>query len=405
MRRRAFSDISVLLNDLIDRLEANPASTRLLAYVDEDGFGSVLERDRFERQLEQLAQSGGIQIQRRRINGDLVIAHVRLAESAVLYDQLGRQPSRRRAADALSSLRTGGGLPEGSQALFDEIERAWARGVSRFGLSPGDAASLGQAMDLLLTLVDRASDPAARSTDFRSFSRAAGVDSKALERLSGTVTTILGRLCPNLVPRTGLDADDLLATFGISKTPQPLLVSARLSVAGARLPDFAYYGFSAEDAAQVQLTASVDYVLMIENYVSFVRHVREVNADRSALIIYTGGFPARTHLREIVRLTKAAGSAAFHWGDMDAGGLRIFRHLEDALALQGVRLRPHLMEPSVLRQRGTASKNQRRLTAGTCAESAIAELWEAVAEHGLSYEQESLAPVRPLLESQKMESI
>jgi hypothetical protein len=398
MSRRAFSEIPALLNDLIDRLEAKPGSTRLFAYIDEEGFGSVVERDRFERQLEQVAQMGGIQIQRRRINGDMVIAHVRLADPTAVYEQLGRQPGKRRAADALSSLRTRANLPEGSQALFDEIESAWARGVSRLGLSPGDADSLGQAMDLLLALVDRARDVSARSIDFRSFSRRAGVDSKGLERLSGTVTAMLAQLRPDLLPSTALDADDLLATFGISRTPQPFLLSAPLRLSGERLPDLAYYGFPPDEAAQVELAASVDYVLTIENYVSFVRHVREVNADRSALVIYTGGFPARAHLRHIVRLTRAAAASTFHWGDMDAGGVRIFRHLEDALAVQGVSLRPHLMELSVLREQGKTSKNQRRLAAGACAGSAIAALWDAVAEHGLSYEQESLAPVRPELE-------
>jgi hypothetical protein len=399
MSRRAFSDISALLNDLIDRLEAKPGSTRLLAYIDEESFASVAERDRFERQLEEVERNGGIHIERRRIEGDLVIAHVRLTDPTMLYEQLGRQPGKRRAADALASLRARADLPAGSQALFDEIEAAWARGVSRLGLAPGDAASLEQGMELLLALLDRACDPAARSTDFRSFSCQAGADSKALDRLSGTLAALMGRLRADLVPSTSLDADDLLATFGISRTPQPLLVSGPMSVAGQRLPDLAYHGFPPEEAALVQLAARVDYVLTIENYVSFVRHVREVNADRSALVLYTGGFPARTHLREIVRLTKAAAVPAFHWGDMDAGGVRIFRQLEEALAAQGVPLRPHLMDPCLLREHGTASKSQRRLAPGACPDSAIAELWDAVAGHGLGYEQESLAPARPKLES------
>lgn len=398
MSRRAFSDLSALLNDLIDRLEAKPGSTRLLAYIDEAGFASVAERDSFERQLKMVEENGGVVIQRRRLDGDVVIVHVRLADPTVLYEHLGREPGKQRAADALSALRRRAELPEGSQALFDEIEAAWARGVSRFGVSPGDAASLAQSMDLLLAVVERASDPSARTTDFRSFSREAGVDSKALERLSATLAALIGRLRPDLVPSSGLDADDLLATFGISRTPQPLLVSGPLSVAGQRLPDLAYHGFPSEEAGLVELAAPIDYVLTIENYVSFVRHVREVNADRSGLVMYTGGFPARTHLREIVRLTRAAAAPAFHWGDLDAGGVRIFRHLEEALVAEGVTLRPHLMDPSLLRTHGTASKNQRRLAPGACPGSAIAAVWDAVAEHGLGYEQESLMPGRPTLE-------
>lgn len=44
------------------------------------------------------------------------------------------------------------------------------------------------------------------------------------------------------------------------------------------------------EAAHLNLARPVSYVLTIENYVSFARHVREQNADRHALIIYTSGF-------------------------------------------------------------------------------------------------------------------
>lgn len=395
MRRRAFSNVSDLLNDLIDRLESKPGSTRLLAYIDEEGFDSVLERDRFERQLEKVERIGGIHIQRRSVDGDQVIAHVRLADPKVLYREVGRQPGKLRAANALSDLRRRKELPDGSQAVLDEIEAAWARGVGRFRIQPGDAASLEQGIDLLLALVDRARDPSARSTDFRSFSRRAGADSKALERLSGTVAGLLTRLHPDLVTPTGLDPDDLLATFGISKTPQPLLISAPLKIAERALPGLSYYGFPPEEAAQVQLAAHVDYVLTIENYVSFVRHVREVNLDRSGLIMYTGGFPARSHLSQIVRIAKATDAPIFHWGDMDAGGVRIFRHLEEALAVEGLALRPHLMDQTFLKKHGAISSNQRRLIPGACSASAISALWDLIAETGLAHEQESLDPRRP----------
>lgn len=395
MSRRAFSDITVLLGDLLDRLEARPGSSGHLAYVDDAGFASVLERDRFERALETVEQSGGIQIQRRRVDGEVIIAHVRLADPAALYQQLGRQPGRQRAVKALSGVRARTDLPKGGHDMLDEIEAAWSRGVRRFGVAPDDTPSLESGIDLAMAIVDRSRDPSARSIDFRSFSRQAGTDSKALERLSTTVAALLGRLHPEIVPKTALDADELLATFGLAKTPQPLLVSAPLKVAGQTLPDLAYYGFPPDEASRVHLSAPVNYVLTVENYVSFVRHVREINAGRSGLVIYTGGFPARAHLRQIVRLAKVADAPAFHWGDMDAGGVQIFRHLEEALAVEGVLLRPHLMEDSCLREQGVVSSSQRRLALGACPRSAIAPLWDLIAETGLGHEQESLPPAPP----------
>lgn len=41
-------------------------------------------------------------------------------------------------------------------------------------------------------------------------------------------------------------------------------------------------------------------------YASFLRHMREVNGDRVGLVIFTAGFPARSHLRQIVRLATVA---------------------------------------------------------------------------------------------------
>lgn len=41
-------------------------------------------------------------------------------------------------------------------------------------------------------------------------------------------------------------------------------------------------------------------------YASFLRHVREVNGGRVGLVIFTAGFPARSHLRQIVRLATVA---------------------------------------------------------------------------------------------------
>ncbi|MDB5584057.1 MAG: hypothetical protein JWR80_9233, partial [Bradyrhizobium sp.] len=38
------------------------------------------------------------------------------------------------------------------------------------------------------------------------------------------------------------------------------------------------------------------YVLIIENFASFVRHVREIAFDDGALVIFSGGFPSRAAL-------------------------------------------------------------------------------------------------------------
>ncbi len=48
MSRRRFSNISLLIADLLDRHERSPGATRLLAPIDNDGFESVDQRDAFD---------------------------------------------------------------------------------------------------------------------------------------------------------------------------------------------------------------------------------------------------------------------------------------------------------------------------------------------------------------------
>lgn len=67
MRRRKFGEVGKLINDLLDRHEANPQAERLLAYIDEDAFTSVEARDRFTAALLVAEKTGGISIRRRKV--------------------------------------------------------------------------------------------------------------------------------------------------------------------------------------------------------------------------------------------------------------------------------------------------------------------------------------------------
>lgn len=395
MSRRKFGDVESLINDLLDRHEANPGAERLFAYVDEDAFTSVEARDRFATRLLAVEKAGGINIQRKRVDGAAIVSHVRLADVTALYEYSGRVPARTKVDAALAVTQARGDLPPTARSILEEIGDAWSRGVSSFGLAPHDEVGLGAALDLVRAIHQRAAESSALPIDFRTFSRAAGTDSKALERLSSAVVRLLRRLYPELEAPTGLDPDDLLATFGIVRTPQALTLSGPISINGQRLPDLRFYGIPPEEGDALEIAAPVDHVLTIENYTSFVRHVRELNQDKSALVIYTAGFPSRAHLRQIVRLAEAAGAPPYHWSDIDGGGVRIFCHLERALADRGLILLPHLMDVSHLRRLGVTAEKRLRSADAPSPSSAMRALWEALLETELVLEQESLNPSRP----------
>ena len=136
---------------------------------------------------------------------------------------------------------------------------------------------------------------------------------------------------------------EALASLGLLRLPQPFLASRPLALDGAPWPPVTYLGLPPDAVSRLTLIRPVDYVLTVENFTSFVRHAREVNQERGGLVLYSGGFPSRGALQAIVHLADRAKAPTFHWGGIDAGGLRVFRYLEAALRARGVMLRAHLM--------------------------------------------------------------
>lgn len=136
-------------------------------------------------------------------------------------------------------------------------------------------------------------------------------------------------------------------------------------------------------------------VLSAVDIASFVRYVREIGQSENGLVIYSGGFPSRPVLETIVRLTGQACAPAYHWGDMDGGGVRIFRYIEQHLASIGVSLQPHMMSTDLLRQVGSKAQRANRI-GGDMTERAIAELASLIEQAGLVHEQEEFDPRSPL---------
>ncbi len=394
MSGRRFTDAAALLHDLLNRHEARPGAQRVLARIDDVGFGSVREETACMARLEAAERAGGVRIVRRRVDGVERVQHIALARAEALYEHLQRAPSRQTVDDALASRRRVA-APD-VQAVLDEIAEAWRRNVSHFGLARGDAPALEKVLLLVSALRARGANPGGPEVDYRTFSRAVVGDSKALEQLRGPTQRLLRRLSPLTAP-DGWDEAEALANLGVVRLPQPFLASGPLALAGAPTPTLTYLGVPPDQVETLTLTRNVNYVLTVENFTSFVRHSREVNADQRALILYSGGFPSRTALRGIVRLAVAAQAPTFHWGDIDAGGLRIFRHLEAALCKAGIALRPHLMDKGLL-VHALEQPTAARLKAGGAAGSAIGELWDTMARDPAPrvLEQEALNPTAPV---------
>jgi Uncharacterized protein conserved in bacteria C-term(DUF2220) len=400
---RRFTNASELIGDLLDRFERHVEPRQILGRIDYENFQSIsiADQDDCIAQIEALERAGGIELKRQREDGVEKIAHVKLADPSVLYHYLNRRPASQSATAALSPLRERSDPPEIFHAVLDEIHGNWSRNVSWSGLRPGQAQSMNRAVELAVALARQASEPTSSVIDYRSFSRRAVGDSKSLEKLMTPVANLLRRLFPELISDEDLSPEDVFASLGVARLPQPFLASGRFSFEGAEFPDLPYFGTPPEIAHRLTPLPPVSYILTIENYTSFVRHAREINREKNGVALYTGGFPARAILRTIVDIAERSEAPIFHWGDIDPGGLRIFVHVEQALRQRGMSLRPHLMNSELLRSHGRVEdRTARRLQAGKAQTSALAQLWDAMANDPdpSELEQEALEPQTPALE-------
>jgi hypothetical protein len=92
-------------------------------------------------------------------------------------------------------------------------------------------------------------------------------------------------------------------------------------------------------------------------------------------------------------LTVAPDEVPFlHWGDVDAGGVRIFRYLEESLP-RGPR--PHLMTKELAEKCGQPADSDPSLASVARSDSAIRDLaeWLAFGSDVRHLEQEALGPI------------
>ncbi|CDX32698.1 conserved hypothetical protein [Mesorhizobium sp. SOD10] len=383
-----FTDPIALLSYLLDRHEDGRAGAR--AYPDSGAFSNIGEADRFRKKLEEASRAGAIELRMemgRRRAGE--IKFVRIADVARLYCFVERKPSSERSASALEDLFRRAELAVPFAEHARDAAEAWSRNRRWAGIAPGDIGSLERALLLAQAIYRRQH----LGLDYRTFSRRAVSDSKALERLEAAVAKVLRGVGAN-IPE-GATPREALGALGLEKVPPPLLLSGPITF-GASQPDVSFLGVPAEAINTVGFSRTPEYVLVVENYTSFVRHVTEADPDRRGLVIYGGGYPS-------TGVQKALGLIAgrfpddvpfYHWSDIDPDGIWIFLTVERAF---GRRLLPHLMTVDLAEKHGSKPDQKASRVAraeGSVLFDLIAYLAKPDAKH---LEQEELDPIIPRL--------
>ena len=144
----------------------------------------------------------------------------------------------------------------------------------------------------------------------------------------------------------------------------------------------------------VALAQPPAYLLTIENFASFNRHIIKADPDRLGTTIYVGGYPllATQQALRILSGAAPADTPIFHWSDIDPDGISIFHTIERAI---GRVVHPHLMSAEIAEKFGKAPLVKAASARGF-AHSRISELAAYLAEDGAkTLEQAELDPILP----------
>lgn len=153
-------------------------------------------------------------------------------------------------------------------------------------------------------------------------------DSKKLESLTNRIEAVIREFHPDAGHFTG--SYDILQEYNISRNPTLVMLkgAGSLHLCGSRieLMDFENgIGLSGKDLQNISFTdyEMVKRVITIENLTAFNRF-----NDSSSLIIYLAGFHNTARRELLMKVYRSYANAEFfHWGDIDAGGFRIYLDL------------------------------------------------------------------------------
>ena len=138
----------------------------------------------------------------------------------------------------------------------------------------------------------------------------------------------------------------------------------------------------------VALEVPARRMLTIENLVAFEEEVRS-GLPEDTVAVWTAGFPSGLERAWMRRLIEGGVQRVEHWGDLDVGGLRIFRHLTEILPCP---VTPWRMEPDLLDRLPTQplTDHDRAALVAWCADpdAPLQELANRLLMAGVKAEQE-----------------
>ncbi|MDT8718813.1 hypothetical protein IAI10_19335 [Clostridium sp. 19966] len=159
-------------------------------------------------------------------------------------------------------------------------------------------------------------------------------NSKTLEAMEGKIKNIILEFHPRADYLS--EIEDLFGEFNILKNPSYVMFKGRgiikfksSSIDLSQLENG--IGISSKDleALEFESVHQVKRLITIENLTTFNRF-----KDSEAVIIYLGGYHNESRRKLLMKLYYIYPAIEYyHWGDIDCGGFRIYRHLVERTAI------------------------------------------------------------------------
>ena len=281
------------------------------------------------------------------------------------YRRLGRVPAREKAAGLGRLIEEYRGKLEAVSPLARFLAQYQAQLQKTRQIRSFFTEDLALDEDILRCLVFMEQNQGEQME--RLMSAALYGDSKYFERnLKSKVLSILRHLKKQENEEVPSD-DELLGEKGIVRWPEILEFTGPISVTledGSAI-DYASQRYGAyvnsETVKRIRTvkTAGLRRVLFIENKANYIWYITE-NRREDQLVLYHGGCYSPVKglwFRKVYEGSrKNPGIAYFHWGDIDAGGFRMFSRLQREIIPE---LKPYRMDRDTLKAfRGQAMEIQ-----------------------------------------------
>lgn len=327
-----------VLNGLLDRYEKSvlsrggsgrrrsitlrPKDRELQTYAASDSYRYRQENDGSLRELE---RRGFLTVCWDR-DGNFESLSLNAENVDGIYAALGRENPKRQAEEAKAVLEGQG--TEGIAGAFAAYCREF---IEKNYRCPREYFDDAAQLEKILTGLN-AMEKLTEETRRRYFSVRTYGDSKTFERLQGKIVKIIRNFDPQCDAE---EPDDILAEHYIVRNPTYAFVRQNLTfrLNGVRVDLNALgfeYALSDGMIRAMEIEGSgASRVITVENLTSF-----HALCEENAVIVYLGGFHNHTKNMLLKKLYGALPDAEYlHFGDIDAGGFQILRHLRRATGI------------------------------------------------------------------------